>query len=112
MNPQRRASDRGRAPRGTRALVWVAVACAPTLAFAQPTPKPKPAAPADKPADKPASGGKPKVFDFTGLDISGRLRTPQLMYFLERASEELERASLRRRSFIPELVRSIDEEAL
>ena len=52
------------------------------------------------------------MFDFTGLDLNGRLRTPQLLYFLERASEELERASLRRRSFIPELVRSIDEEAL
>ena len=56
--------------------------------------------------------GKPKVFDFTGLDIAGRLRTPQLLYFLDRASEELERASLERRSFIPEMVRSIDESAL
>jgi hypothetical protein len=54
-------------------------------------------------------GGKPKVFDFTGLDINGRLRTPQLLYFLERANEELERASLERRSFIPEMVRSLDE---
>ncbi|MCB9573222.1 MAG: hypothetical protein H6709_14145 [Kofleriaceae bacterium] len=57
-------------------------------------------------------GGKPKVFDFTGIDISGRLRTPQLLYFLDRAAEELERASLERRSFIPEMVRSIDEEQL
>ena len=32
-------------------------------------------------------GGKPKVFDFTGIDISGRLRTPQLLYFLDRAAE-------------------------
>jgi hypothetical protein len=54
-------------------------------------------------------GGKPKVFDFTGLDINGRLRTPQLLYFLERANEELERASLERRSFIPEMVRTLDE---
>ena len=57
----------------------------------------------------PAPKGKPKVFDFTGLDISGRLRTPQLLYFLDRANEELERASLERRSFIPEMVRSVDE---
>ncbi len=58
------------------------------------------------------NNGKPKVFDFTGLDIAGRLRTPQLMYFLERANEELERASLQKRSFVPSMVRSIDDEAL
>jgi hypothetical protein len=61
------------------------------------------------PARKP---GKPKVFDFTGIDISGQNRSPQLLYFLERANEELERASLERRSFIPEMVRSIEEDKL
>ncbi len=88
---------------------------------AAPSPSPAPApTPTPKSGDDDTAGGKtsggkggkPKVFDFTGLDLNGRLRTPQLLYFLERASEELERASLRRRSFIPELVRSIDEEAL
>ncbi len=75
------------------------------IAHAQPAPKPAP-----PPAvETPKPGGKPKVFDFTGLDISGRLRTPQLLYFLDRANEELERASLERRSFIPEMVRSVDE---
>jgi hypothetical protein len=73
-------------------------------------PAPTPAPSSNEPkADK---SGKPKVFDFTGLDINGRLRTPQLLYFLERANEELERASLERRSFIPEMVRTVDEEAL
>lgn len=55
---------------------------------------------------------KVQVFDFTGIDLAGRLRTPQLLYFLDRASEELQRASLERRSFLPELFRSIDEESL
>ncbi|MEZ4359071.1 MAG: hypothetical protein R3B48_02750 [Kofleriaceae bacterium] len=59
-----------------------------------------------------ARGGKPKVFDFTGIDLAGRLHTPQLLYFLERANEELERAFLERRSFIPHMVRSLEEEAL
>jgi len=81
---------------------------APAIALAQPAKKPPPT------DVEPGNGaaapkGKPKVFDFTGLDISGRLRTPQLLYFLDRANEELERASLERRSFIPEMVRSVDE---
>lgn len=61
---------------------------------------------------EPAKSGKPKVFDFTGIDLAGRLHTPQLLYFLERANEELERAFLERRSFIPHMVRSLEEEAL
>ena len=106
---------------GVVALVVGALVAAPAVATAQPRggkpPPPKPA-PADKvqPADAgtptTGAGGKPKVFDFTGLDLAGRLRTPQLLYFLDRASEELERASLERRSFIPSMVRSIDESAL
>lgn len=53
-----------------------------------------------------------QVFDFSGLNLAGSERKPQLLYFLDRAQEELQRASLERRSFIPEMVRSLDEEAL
>lgn len=66
----------------------------------------------DKSDRDKAKEPKVKNFDFTGLDLSGRLRTPQLLYFLERANEELERASLEKRSFIPHMVRSVEEEAL
>jgi hypothetical protein len=69
----------------------------------------------DAKADKPgAKAKKPKEqnFDFNALDLNGRMRTPQLLYFLERANEELERASLEKRSFIRHMVRSVDEEAL
>ncbi len=55
---------------------------------------------------------KEKLFDFTALQLDGSTRMPQLLYFLERASEELQRASLKRRSFVPEMVRSLDEDAL
>ena len=102
---------RGRTAVRRCALVSVVLAMVAASASGQP-PAPTPA-PGNK--EPPANTGttpkrgKPKVFDFTGLDISGRLRTPQLLYFLDRASEELERASLERRSFIPEMVRSVDE---
>jgi hypothetical protein len=69
---------------------------------------------ADNKSDKKGGGGKEKVknFDFNALDLNGRMRTPQLLYFLERANEELERASLEKRSFIPHMVRSVEEEQL
>ena len=83
---------------------------------------PGPTAPADSKTkdkdnavkEKTTGGGKEKVknFDFNALDLNGRMRTPQLLYFLERANEELERASLEKRSFIPHMVRSVEEEQL
>lgn len=81
--------------------------------------KPDPKA-ADKNDDKAekaetvGKNGKEKIknFDFNGLDLNGRMRTPQLLYFLERVNEELERASLEKRSFIPHMVKSVEEESL
>jgi hypothetical protein len=73
----------------------------------------EPDAPKDAPKAKgPAKATTPKTYDFNSLDLNGRMRTPQLLYFLERANEELERAFLEKRSFIPHMVRSVDEEAL
>jgi hypothetical protein len=67
-----------------------------------------------KDAKAPKKDAKPAVknFDFTDFNLSGKMRTPQLLYFLERANEELERASLEKRSFIPHMVRTVEEEAL
>jgi hypothetical protein len=73
--------------------------------------EPKAEAPDTKPGEKKKSP-KEKTFDFNALDLNGRMRTPQLLYFLERANEELERASLEKRSFIPHMVRSVEEEQL
>jgi hypothetical protein len=51
-------------------------------------------------------GGKVKVFRFTGLGLDARLKSPQLLYFLNRLRAEFDRPRLPHRSFIPELQRS------
>lgn len=100
--------------RGLLAAICVCAFVAP--AAAQPKKKTPPAAaPVAAPVEdnkKPAKKQEPKTFDFNALDLNGRMRTPQLLYFLERANEELERASLEKRSFIPHMVRSVEEEQL
>jgi len=106
-----------------QAAAWAcAVVCVlATPAVAQPRKAPAPLRQkADKPdkAEAPAAADKKKGppkeqnFNFNALDLNGRTRSPQLLYFLERANEELERASLEKRSFIPHLVRTVEDEAL
>ena len=51
-------------------------------------------------------GEKVKVLKFSGLEISGKLKSPQLLYFLNRMRTEFDRPRLPHRSFMPELERS------
>ena len=94
---------------------WIAIAfavlLAPTSAHAQ---KPKKAgtAAATTAGDEKPRPRKARVFDFGAYGIEGSMRTPQLLYFLGRARQELDRASLEKRSFMPELARSVDEGGL
>jgi hypothetical protein len=53
-----------------------------------------------------------KTMEFSGLDIEGQLKTPQMLYFLERLRAEFGRPRLPHRSFMPELQRSAQEKAL
>jgi hypothetical protein len=96
-----------------RALSWGLLATMLMCASVSAQPK-KGDTKATTPVAKESGNKKEKVknFDFNALDLNGRMRTPQLLYFLERANEELERASLEKRSFIPHMVRSVEEEKL
>lgn len=49
---------------------------------------------------------KVKAMEFSGLDIEGQLKTPQMLYFLNRLKAEFGRPRLPHRSFMPELRRS------
>ena len=65
-----------------------------------------------RPAKQAKPPKDPPTYTIGPMDVTGKLRGAMMLQFLERANEELERASLQRRSFVPELVRSVDLEAL
>jgi hypothetical protein len=72
----------------------------------------KTAASADAMEDVRKEGGSDvKVLEFTGLDIDGQLKTPQMLYFLNRLRAEFGRPRLPHRSFLPELQRSTKDKA-
>jgi hypothetical protein len=53
-----------------------------------------------------------KMMEFSGLDIEGRLKSPQLLYFVNRVRAEFDRPRLPHRSFMPELESSTKKEPL
>ena len=60
----------------------------------------------------PKTAPPPRTINIDPLALGGKQRGLGMLYFIERANEELERASLERKSFIPKLARSVDEAAL
>jgi hypothetical protein len=69
---------------------------------------------AAKPEPRPAAGKPPKakVYTFSGLDVEGKLKTPQLLYFLNRVKTELDTTGREKRSFLKELEQSSDDKGL
>jgi hypothetical protein len=63
----------------------------------------------------PAPGGKTmktKVYNFGAMDVEGKLKTPQLLYFLNRVKLELDMSAPDQRSFMKELEKSADDKNL
>lgn len=84
-----------------RMRIVLAILLLSTTAFAQ-------AGKAKPPAKEPP----PKTFNIGPLSIGGKLHTISMLQFLERANEELERASLEKKSFVPKMAQSVDEAPL
>ncbi len=63
-------------------------------------------------ANVPMPPGKPsktKVYSFGAMDVEGKLKTPQLLYFLNRVKLELDMSAPAERSFMKELARTADD---
>ena len=55
---------------------------------------------------------KSKTYNFGAMDVEGKLKTPQLLYFLNRVKLELDMSAPDTRSFMKELERSADDKNL
>jgi hypothetical protein len=65
-------------------------------------------------ATKTADGKtlKTKTYTFGAMDVEGKLKTPQLLYFLNRVKLELDMSAPDKRSFMKELAKSADDKNL
>ena len=55
---------------------------------------------------------KSKTYTFGAMDVEGKLKTPQLLYFLNRVKLELDMSAPDKRSFMKELQQSADDKNL
>ena len=55
---------------------------------------------------------KSKTYTFGAMDVEGKLKTPQLLYFLNRVRLELDMSAPDKRSFMKELQQSADDKNL
>jgi hypothetical protein len=60
----------------------------------------------------PAGKIKTKTYSFGAMDVEGKLKTPQLLYFLNRVKLELDMSAPDKRSFMKELQQSADDKNL
>lgn len=104
---ERRAkrAARQRAARASAPARGASEAAAPASAATAPSP----AAPVDSEIVKEGDTSV-KVMKFSGLGIEGRLRSPQLVYFVDRVRAEFAHPTLPHRSFLPELAQSAERE--
>jgi len=115
------ARKRARAPRAEaarsqdrqdRASDKAAAATEKTSERSAPDPvQSEPAQPEPAAARAPAPA-KARVYTFSGLDVNGNLKAPQLLFFRGRLQQELDTSNPEKRSFLKELERTADAKGL
>jgi hypothetical protein len=70
------------------------------------------AGPSTSTAATPAPPAKARVYTFGGLDVTGNLKAPQMLFFRGRVQQELDTSSPEKRSFLKELERTADAQGL
>jgi hypothetical protein len=103
--PRPAAGSRGSTPRGDAGVVSPGTLAAPT-----PMAAPAFAGSADAGVvEAKTMDGGTHVFKFSELDIEGRLKSPQLVYFLRRVRAEFAAGELGHRSFMREMAETRKE---
>ena len=112
--PQAHAAGKTRSPKRAPATRSApAPEPRPDLRTAEPRGEGSEAATEEKHEPRPSTKApKAKVYTFSGLDVEGKLKTPQLLYFLNRVKMELDTTGRERRSFLKELEQSSDDKGL
>jgi hypothetical protein len=98
-------------------------AAAPAATVAERSAKADAPARAEKTEDEGASAKSPtktadgktiktKTYTFGAMDVEGKLKTPQLLYFLNRVKLELDMSAPDKRSFMKELAKSSEDKSL
>jgi hypothetical protein len=65
-----------------------------------------------KPVKEEESSEGVKTYEFGAVEVEGRLRSPQILYFLRRVRAEFDAATLGHRSFLRELADTRNDPAL
>jgi hypothetical protein len=98
--------------RVVRYLVFVVLFAGTAAAQGRRPPHPPPPPPPPIVKPPPLKPGEVQEIVVGGIKLVGTDHNARMLYFLERANEELERSSLQKRSFIPQLARTVENEKL
>ena len=107
---------RSAAPAPTSSSSSASSSSATTRAPAAPSRRPAGPTTAPAAAERPCRADgktyKSKTYNFGAMDVEGKLKTPQLLYFLNRVKLELDMSAPDTRSFMKELEKSADDKNL
>jgi len=67
---------------------------------------------AESTSAEPSKPAKTRTYTFGAMDVEGKMKTPQLLYFLNRVKLELEMSAPDKKSFMKDLEQSANDSSL